>query len=425
MNAKATAYLTSVSIIGLYILLAKVFSLDLDLGKLWIALIFFSIVTFFAEVYELEVIPRWSLTTGIAMTMSAIYIGEANLALWVILLGSLPAEIIIRWNRIRQNGFANFLLFIFFNVGQLAISVWIASWVFIQLGGATPPYDSLNDLFALSLTFLVYEVSNASLVSGGVSFISGKRFTYILQYSLKYLHIHFFTLGVIAIVISIVYAAAPINLIFAFIPLALAHYSMRNYLSLRRDLHIAFSNISDLLERRDEYTRKHSDQVAIFAEQLARELHLSDEQIESIKMGAAIHDIGKIAVPDSILRKEGPLTKTEWEIMKQHPIVGSNLIRDLEIYREIVPLVLHEHEHWNGDGYPKGLSGQDIPLGARIIAIADVYSALTTERQYRPSQGKPLKYTHIEACNIMKTEMAGKVLDPTLVDIFISKVKRN
>ena len=107
--------------------------------------------------------------------------------------------------------------------------------------------------------------------------------------------------------------------------------------------------------------------------------------------------------------------------MKDHPIVGANIIKDLEIYRDVVPIVKHEHEHWDGNGYPDGLQGEEIPIGARIIAVADVYSALTTERQYRPPQGKPLKYTQEQAREILK-EMAGEVLDPHLVDVFINKV---
>lgn len=220
---------------------------------------------------------------------------------------------------------------------------------------------------------------------------------------------------------AILYSTSPWHLIFVFVPLALVHYSVRNYLRLRRDSHAAFKDIAGLIAYRDKYTGEHSDEVEELAVKLAQIIGLSDDEVETIRASAAIHDIGKIAIPDSILNKPGPLDEQEWATMKQHPIIGSEIIKDLEIYRDVVPIVRHEHEHWDGSGYPDGLEGEQIPLGARIVAVADVYSALTTERSYRPAQGKPLKYSHLQACEILQ-EMAGKVLDPHLVDVFVHQV---
>jgi len=184
---------------------------------------------------------------------------------------------------------------------------------------------------------------------------------------------------------------------------------------------MALKDIAGLLAHRDKYTGEHSDEVEELAVSLATKLGLPDDEVETIRAGAAIHDIGKIAIPDAILNKPGPLDEDEWETMKQHPVIGSEIIKDLEIYREVVPIVRHEHEHWDGSGYPDGLEGEGIPLGARIVAVADIYSALTTERTYRPPQGKPLRYTHEQACDILQ-EMAGNVLDPQLVDVFVRQV---
>ena len=313
------------------------------------------------------------------------------------------------------------MIFVAFNFGQLALSVVAASFVFEYFGSPKPPYESIGVFSILLITFLTYEVVNTFLVSGAVALSTNQRFRYIVRFSLKNVHIHFLTLGIISILISIIYFSSPWQLIFTFLPLALVHFSMRNYLRFRHNSHAAFSHIAKLLAKRDEYTGMHSDEVATWSVMLAKAMHLPEEMIENIRMGATIHDIGKIAVPDAILNKTDILNEQEWQIMKTHPEVGEEIIKDLEIYRDVAPIVRHEHEHWNGNGYPDGLEGEQIPLGARIVAVADVFSALTTERNYRPAQGKPLKYSREEAVEVMK-EMSGNVLDPHLVTVFVKEV---
>lgn len=419
MSLKAYSYLISVGLFGFVVLVTEISLFRLDFSEFGLALIFLSVASFLAEIYELEVVPKWRLSTGIALGLAGIFIGGLPLGVWVVFVSSFLAEILLRWDNIKDS-FQEFLLRIIFNTGQLVISVVSAGLVFELVGGHPPPYNSISDYLPLLFTFLVYELVNLSLVSVIISLVTESRFTYILRYSLKNLHLQFSTMGVLAILMAILYSTSPWNLIIVFIPLALVHYSMRSYLRLRRNSHTAFTHIADLIGKRDKYTGEHSVDVVKLAIKLTNVLELSDGKIESIRMAAAIHDIGKIVVPDAILHKAGPLNEEEWKVMKQHPIVGSEIIKDLEIYRDVVPIVRHEHEHWNGKGYPDGLEGEAIPLGARIVAVADVYSALTTERAYRPIQNKPLKYTHEQACEIMRG-MAGKVLDPNLVDLFINK----
>ena len=418
MSLQLKLFLVLVGILGIG--LASLFVLELDLEKFSIALVLLAITSFVAEIYELEITPHWFLSSATAVKLAAIFIGGAPLGIWVVLLSTLPAEILLRWDDIRKSYFS-FFSKIIFNVGQLAISVVAASLVYNISGGHPSPYHSAWDYLLLMVTFLAYEVVNTSIVSVAVCLAIGQKFTHILRYGLRNLHIQFSTIGVIAGLMAVLYTTSPWNLLLAIIPLALIHYSVRSYLRLRSEAHAAFAHITDLLAQRDVYTGVHSKDVEDWALSLSKALDLSNDYIATIKMGAAIHDIGKIAVPDSILHKPGKLTDEEWVIMKKHPVVGADIIKNLEIYRDVVPIVKHEHEHWDGGGYPDGLKGEAIPLGARIIAVADVYSALTTERQYRPPQGKPLKYTQEQAYEILK-DMAGKVLDPHLVDVFINKV---
>ncbi|MEX2444690.1 MAG: HD-GYP domain-containing protein [Alkalispirochaeta sp.] len=278
--------------------------------------------------------------------------------------------------------------------------------------GVTHPY------YAMAAASLSYLVANTALVAGIVNFTSGERFSRVFRGNMQGYHLQFITMASLAIMLTTLYELSPAFLLLAFVPLTLVHLSAYNYLRLRRDSHTAFKHITDLLSERDEYTGDHSDDVERLAVQLAEAMRMSDEDVEAIRAGAAIHDIGKMAIPDAILNKSGSLDTQEFETMKTHTTIGAEILQNLAIYRNVVPIVLHEHEHWDGSGYPEGLAGEAIPMGARIVAVADVYSALTTERGYRVAQGKPLAYSQEDACTIL-TDMAGTVLDPTIVEVFL------
>ena len=265
--------------------------------------------------------------------------------------------------------------------------------------------------------FVTRALVNNALVSGIISLTQGTSFFYHLKFNVRYLLAEILSLGVLGVLMAFLYAWSPWNLALILIPLALVHISLRNYMRLRHEAQRAFEQIVKLLSARDPYTYEHSKQVADLAEKIARELRLPEDQVEKIRSAALIHDIGKIAVPDEILRKPGPLTDEEWAIMKKHPDVGADLIQNLEIYADVADIVRYEHERWDGSGYPKGLKGEEIPLGARIVAAADIWNALTTDRPYRPA------YPHDKARRMIE-EMRGKELDPKVADALLRVVGR-
>ncbi|MEN3002159.1 MAG: HD domain-containing phosphohydrolase [Armatimonadota bacterium] len=167
------------------------------------------------------------------------------------------------------------------------------------------------------------------------------------------------------------------------------------------------------LDTRDTETEGHSERVAAYTMLMAQRLNLSQEELQHIEHGALLHDIGKIGVPDHILYKPGPLTPDEWEIMKQHPVIGYRMCMRVEMLRPAAPIVLHHHERWDGKGYPYGLSGEEIPLGARLFAIADTLDAMTSDRPYRKALSFAQAREEIERC-------AGTQFDPELVRVFLS-----
>ena len=149
--------------------------------------------------------------------------------------------------------------------------------------------------------------------------------------------------------------------------------------------HDLIESIVAALDARDAYTASHSDRVADMVLVLAAALGLDEDETTRIHMAAHLHDIGKIAVPDSVLRKAGPLTRPVWEEMRRHPVTGYEILRKIDDFKEISILVRHHHERWDGRGYPDGLSGHDIPPGSRVIAVADSIDAMMSSRSYRPA----------------------------------------
>jgi diguanylate cyclase (GGDEF)-like protein len=139
------------------------------------------------------------------------------------------------------------------------------------------------------------------------------------------------------------------------------------------------------LEAKDAYTAAHSRSIVHNAERVGRRLQLDDADLRNLRFGAIFHDIGKIAVPEAILHKRGPLTEEEWLEVQKHPVVGERILASVDFLSDVLPLVRHEHERWDGGGYPDGLAGEGIPLGARIILACDAYDAMTTDRPYRPA----------------------------------------
>ncbi|MEN6350410.1 MAG: HD-GYP domain-containing protein [Syntrophomonas sp.] len=166
----------------------------------------------------------------------------------------------------------------------------------------------------------------------------------------------------------------------------------------------------------DHYTYSHSLRVATYAEQLADEINLSTADKKSLRHGALLHDVGKISVGKKILCKNGPLTDEEWLIVKRHPLIGAELLEDSGHFSHIIPMVKHHHESFDGNGYPEGLAGERIPFQARILAIADSFDAITTNRPYSPDRSVSEALKEIKRCS-------GSQFDPVMVDAFTGAIE--
>src|SRR5215469_15563605 len=173
-----------------------------------------------------------------------------------------------------------------------------------------------------------------------------------------------------------------------------------------------------IVEGRDPYTEGHCERLAVHATDLGRHLCMDGDSILALKRGGYLHDLGKIAVPDDILKKGSDLTPSEWTIMKLHPITGENICKPLRSLRLVLPIIRNHHEHSDGSGYPDGLSGPNIPVLPRILQVVDVYDALRTARSYKPA------LTHDEAAVTMREEAARGLWDAELVGEYFSMLEQ-
>ena len=174
--------------------------------------------------------------------------------------------------------------------------------------------------------------------------------------------------------------------------------------------------LAKMIEAKDQYSGTHSEDMVFIVTEIGKRMKLSREEIENLKHAAILHDLGKVGIPDKILHKGGKLSVKEYQLLKKHPQIGAEIIRPFHILKEVIPIILYHHERFDGLGYSAGLKGKEIPLGARITAIADVYHALVSARPYRNA------YSNKEALGIVEGG-AGTQFDPEIVKLFLEIMK--
>ena len=372
----------------------------------------FVILALLAELYATRVPAYgWEISSSVAIYLAALFILGPYLAVVLIFISSLLSELFLRWNA-RPGERRTSVIAITFNVSQLVVTVSAAGLLLLFLHRSALSLTSPFDYVLAIASFLIYMMLNITLVTGIVSLTEGKPFLHSAWESTRQFFIQYLVLCVSALLLAVLRSLSVWHVFLALFPLTLVHVSFRGYVKLQTETRKTFEQISRLLDERDHYTAVHSQQVAELAVEIAMEMGLPQSEIESIDVAARVHDIGKVAVPDSILLKPGPLSDEEWAIMKRHPAISAELIEGLEIYGAVVDAVRHEHERWDGSGYPDGLRGEEIPLMARIIAAADIHNALTTDRPYRKAFSAERTIEIIE-------EMRGTDLDPDVADALL------
>jgi len=306
-----------------------------------------------------------------------------------------------------------------FNAGQYGLTVLISGWLFYALK-QSPDYITVNivsDWAAVIALIVSHYLVNSALVSLVVSIASRTSFSSIFLHDYKMTFLHHATSSTIGLAMVSVYVPQHPYVVLLFIPpLFLIDQAFRWYYALHRAAAKTIKALADIVDKRDKYTSEHSSRVAEYAGKIATQMKLPEEEVVNIEIAASVHDLGKIGIEDSIINKNGSLTKEEYEQIKKHPEIAYELIKNLRPYEKSALFVLHHHEWVNGNGYPKGLKNSEIPKGAKIIGVADAYDAMTTIRPYRGA------YTSDEAIFELK-KCSGTQFDATVVNALVEILK--
>jgi putative nucleotidyltransferase with HDIG domain len=318
---------------------------------------------------------------------------------------------------------------ILFNTAAPAIAIWVSGSVFFLLSGLQPHPDKLPKLesllFPLVIFTALYFLLNSWLVAIALGFETKKSPFEIWWKNFIWLSVNYFSgASVAALLVTYSQRFDPSTLAIIVPLLVVSYLTFRTAMGRVEDAgqhltelnRLYLSTIETLamaIDAKDQVTHGHIRRVQTYATGLAREVGVRDERLlKAIEAAALLHDMGKLAVPEYILNKPGKLTAAEFEKMKLHASVGADILSAIDFPYPVVPIVRHHHENWDGSGYPSGLKGTDIPIGARILAVVDCFDALTSDRPYRP------RLTDADALSILE-ERRGIWYDPLVVDTFV------
>jgi len=389
--------------------LAVVAGLSLGVGfstlanGFWFAVALLTGLAVIGEWLEVRLGPIGTITLRPAIALTAMWIGSVGLLLFV---GLVPVVLV---NALERRASLSRTVI---TVGRDALAFWASYGVYLAarqgLGGLIGfhPYRELTARVAGALGFWLVQIPTQAVE---LQLTEGVRFSAILQHLGRRALPH--VLALTGLSVALGHFQQTFGLIvagFASVMAVEVYYPWKLIGQQRGVLLTSLQMMAQAVDLKDPYTSNHSQRVAEYAARIARAMGLPEEEVERIRIGGLMHDIGKIGISGRIIRKPGKLTTAEMDLMKQHASLSASIIEPLEILGESALMVRHHHERWDGTGYPDGLKGNEIPTGSRIIFAADALDALMTDRPYRRGASKA------EALRILR-ENSGTQFDPAVV----------
>ncbi|TAK33916.1 MAG: HD-GYP domain-containing protein [Chloroflexota bacterium] len=415
-----------------YVLAWIVFLPSVAQSNLW-GLILFAILAIAAEHYGVSLYGDSRVSISFVFSMASVILFHSSGALVVGSLLALSVGIARR----------HALHKIVFNLGSIVLAALAGSLTYHSFGIALEPSNLPYLLLAALAASVMNYLVSGWLVALVVALTAHKPATDIWREKFKWLFFHYVVLGILSLLLSVAFESLGLFGLLAFLaPPLMMRYAMKQYVdrtvenvtalqNANEELHVKHEEItrafhdlhetydatllalSAALDSRDSETEGHSQRVVAYSRLIARALDLPEVEILNLAQGALLHDVGKIGIPDSILLKPGPLSEEEWAEMRRHPMLGMRILSNVRFLCGALPVVKHHHERWDGSGYPEGLRGDQIPLGARIFAVADAFDAMTANRPYR--KALPCWYAREEI-----RRCAGTHFDPKVVSAFLS-----
>jgi putative nucleotidyltransferase with HDIG domain len=301
---------------------------------------------------------------------------------------------------------------VIFNVPLLMMTVGVSGLVY-KAFGPLGAMDSPLFLVPLAAAGVVYYLFNTWAVTFVIALSDGRNPLHVWRQNYMWNFFHILAFLPVGAIIALLYANSGVWTIALFIiPLFLARYSFQLYLDMR-EAHInTVAALTSAIDASDPFTHGHSFRVSRYALRIARAMGMSSRDLEMLEYAGLLHDIGKIAVQNDILLKVGPLTDEEWRSLKSHPNVGADIVEQLKFLREASEVIRSHHERPDGNGYPRGLKGDEVPLAARILNVVDAFDAMTSDRPYRKALPIERVLTELETYK-------GKQFDAQVTDIIL------
>jgi len=364
-----------------------------------------------------------SMTLGFAITFASLIRMGPEVSVPISMLSCLSSCVYPKLQKPHQMGF---------NLGLSAIEASVAGMAFCALNGWSLDVDPSRTLIAIAISSLFFFLVNTFGVAVMISLCTGEKVVPTWRESFSWTAPSYFASASMGALAMMLFHGSAIAILLLILPIGFFVYQAygthlaRNedkqahieQLELKRtelaDLYLAtIESLALAIDAKDQYTHQHIIRVQRYAVALASAMGLEGDDLQGVKTGALLHDIGKLGVPEYVLLKPGPLTAEEFDKVKKHPEIGAAILDPVVFPWPVLPAVRHHHEKWDGTGYPDGLKGEGIPLIARIMAVADVYDALTSTRSYRGAK------THEQAIAII-TKDSNRHFDPAVVDVFLT-----
>lgn len=337
-----------------------------------------------ASQFPVELTPRFKTNVATAVNFAILLLFPAPLAIGLVGLSVLLGNgtMALRRNRDghRMRGVYDGL----FNVAQMMIATGVAAAVLYALRPETSAaHPTLVDAWAIPLAAVAMYLANTGAVALMVAIQTRRKLSDVWLVTQRLdapSESALYLIGFVTAIMANVYVWVPLVMV---IPTAVVYLSSKRAVMLNQQTIEAVEAMADMVDMRDRYTADHSKRVAANAATIASAMGMRPDEVATLRLAARVHDLGKIGLPDSILRKEGKLTPEEFALMKEHPRRGHEILAKFPQYRKGRDIVLAHHERYDGKGYPSGLTADRIPLGAQIVAVADALDAMTSDRPYR------------------------------------------
>lgn len=306
----------------------------------------------------------------------------------------------------------------FFNASQMVLSAGVAGYVYLYTGGTLGqielPLGILPVIFSVGTYFLI----NSTLVMTVITLSQGRSFVGVWLTIFRWGVPNYFATSPLGVLIAVVYVNIGMSgVLLLIIPLMVARHTFIMYMDMRNQYLSTIKALTKAIDAKDHYTHGHSERVAQLAVMIGQEMRMPEDFLEKLEYLALMHDIGKIGVPENILNKPSRLSDEEYTLVQGHSAVGADIIKNIKYIGEYADVVRHHHERLDGRGYPDGLRGDKVSLGAGIVGVADAFDAMTTERVYR----EPV--TKLEAANELR-RCSGSQFNPDVVAAFIRVMQR-